>query len=169
TALEMIERGLGAGATVPIAPLPIPKAVKAALRGRDGMDILKEAAPYCATYLINCIVGKTFKPSWSRIEVAKYVLDQVYGKAKIKAEITGVGGAPLSWREVTILAGVAAEMVESGALLVQSGAQTVQSGDNGAKKPVINPAEVSSRALMLPPVPLTNPEEQPGVEPPFRS
>lgn len=139
---------------LPIEALPIPHRIKEALKGRDAIAIFKEAAPYCAVYLINCIVGKRFKPSWSRIEVAKYVIDQVHGRAKIKAELTGAGGAPLDWRAVMVLAGMAEEMLASGQL-------PPLGGDNGGKTPVIVPADVSPRALMV----VEQPEEDTPEKP----
>lgn len=158
TALERIERARREGTGMPVDPLPIPHAIKEKLRGRDAMDILKEAAPYCATYIINCVIGKKFKPSWARIDVAKYVIDQVHGRAKIKAEFTGAGGAPLDWKGVIILAGIYEEMLNTGQI-------PAVDGGNGSKKPLFDVSEVSTRALMIPPTPPKDADQPPEDNP----
>lgn len=101
--METIQRARAAGTTIPLDSVPIPKAMKKELAGKSALSIINEAAPLCAQYLMNCIILKRFKPSWARIDVAKYVVDQAIGKAKIRAEITGAGGAPLSWLGVVNL------------------------------------------------------------------
>ncbi len=104
TDLEIIQDAVGAGRPVPDGVIPVPLAIQKLLVGRSAGDILKEAAPYCAHYLYNCIITKKLKPSWPKIDVAKYIIDQVEGKARIRAELTGAGGAPLSWQALVILA-----------------------------------------------------------------
>ena len=103
TNLEVVEDALGTGATIPPGALPIPMSVKALVSGKDAMTILREAAPYCAHYLYNCIIGRKFKPAWARIDVAKYVLDQVCGKARVRLEVSGADGTPLNWQSVMLL------------------------------------------------------------------
>ena len=103
TELYRVEQAVIQGTTVPVEALPIPTKTKDLMVGKDTLTILKEAAPHCAQYLFNCLISKRFKPSWARIDVAKYVIDQVVGKAKIRAEITGAGGAPLTWLGVVNL------------------------------------------------------------------
>lgn len=69
---------------------------------KDAGAILFRSAPDCALYLVRCVSGKVKRPSYARIDVAKYILDQVVGKARIKGE--GGGGAPVSWTAIILLA-----------------------------------------------------------------
>jgi len=67
-------------------------------------QILAAAAIPTARYLRGVIDGTIKRPSWSRIEVAKFIIDHELGKARIKAEITGAGGVPTTWQELVLLA-----------------------------------------------------------------
>jgi len=114
TNLQVIQDAAGKAAPVPRGIIPVPQYLERLLKGRSAADIMKEAAPFCAHYLYNCIVTQKFKPSWARIDVAKYIIDQVEGKARIRAELTGAGGAPLSWQALVVLAEKAEELERLG-------------------------------------------------------
>ena len=77
-------------------------------------QILSGAAPHAARYLRDIATGKVTKPSWSKIDVAKYILDHELGKPRIKAELTGASGVPLDWRGILILAGIAEQAENEG-------------------------------------------------------
>lgn len=103
TAVETIERAIKTGSTVPLVSFPIPPTLKARIKGLSGMQILRIAEPYAALYLLDSLILKRFKPSWARIDVAKYVLDQVNGKARARLEISGTDGSPASWQALMLL------------------------------------------------------------------
>jgi len=65
---------------------------------------LAAAAIPAARYLRGVIDGTIKKPSWSKIDVCKYILDHELGKPRIKAEISGAGGVPLTWQALILLA-----------------------------------------------------------------
>jgi len=76
---------------------------------KEAGGILAEAAPVAAQYLVDVAKGLVHRPSWSKIEVCKYVVDQVLGKARVRAEITGAGGVPLTMQALVMLAQSPAE------------------------------------------------------------
>jgi hypothetical protein len=71
---------------------------------RNSAQIMHETAPHAARYIRDAILGKIRQPSWAKINLCEYVLDHELGKARVKTEITGVGGTPLNWQMVVLLA-----------------------------------------------------------------
>jgi hypothetical protein len=96
-------------------------------------QIMAAAALPAARYLRDVIVGTVKRPSWSRIECAKFLIDHFLGKPKQRTELTGAGGTPLTWEAVLLLAekweqeGERSKIV--GVRLI--GGQTEKSGGNG--------------------------------------
>lgn len=101
-------------------------------------QILSGLTYHCAVYLRDCMTKKKFRPSWAKLKVCEYVLDRELGKAKIMAEVTGEGGAPLTWQALVLLAGQA-DQVEGEAKsqkileLVSKPPKALQSAKNSEK------------------------------------
>lgn len=71
---------------------------------KEAKTIIQDTAPVAARYLQSIIEGTEKRPSWPRIECCKYVVDQALGRAKVRTELTGAGGTPLTWQAVILLA-----------------------------------------------------------------
>lgn len=94
--------------------------------------ILTAAAPYAAKYLRDVIKGVIKRPSWARVEVAKFIIDHEIGKARQKTEITGAGGVPLTWKAVVELAIRKDDELEEGELPTIKGVRLITLGTEDA-------------------------------------
>jgi hypothetical protein len=63
----------------------------------NAMDIMIKSAPSAAQYLADVVAGKipAQKVSASRIDCAKYIIDQVHGKAPTKVQVSTPNGQAL--------------------------------------------------------------------------
>lgn len=65
-------------------------------------ELLSATAVKAAQYLKDVMFRKA-KASWPLLRIAEYSIDHEIGKAKIKAELTGAGGRPLTIAELIFL------------------------------------------------------------------
>ena len=73
----------------------------------NAMDIMIKSAPEAAQYLFDVVSGAipSRKVSYSRIDCAKYIIDQVHGKAPSKVQVSGSDGQSLvSYTQLILLA-----------------------------------------------------------------
>ena len=73
----------------------------------NAMDIMIKSAPSAAQYLADVVAGKIpcQKISASRIDCAKYIIDQVHGKAPTKVQVsTPNGQALVTYTQLIMLA-----------------------------------------------------------------
>jgi hypothetical protein len=73
----------------------------------NAMDLMIKAAPEAAQYLFDVVSGAipARKVSYSRIDCAKYVIDQVHGKAPTKVQVsTPAGQALVSYTQLILMA-----------------------------------------------------------------
>lgn len=73
----------------------------------NAMDIMIKSAPGAAQYLADVVAGKIpgQKVSSSRIDCAKYIIDQVHGKAPTKVQVsTPNGQALVTYTQLIMLA-----------------------------------------------------------------
>jgi len=73
----------------------------------NAMDLMIKAAPEAAQYLYDVVSGAipARKVSFSRIDCAKYVIDQVHGKAPTKVQVSTPGGQALvSYTQLILMA-----------------------------------------------------------------
>ena len=71
------------------------------------MDIMIKSAPSAAQYLADVVAGKipAQKVSASRIDCAKYIIDQVHGKAPTKVQVSTPNGQSLvSYTQLIMMA-----------------------------------------------------------------
>lgn len=71
---------------------------------RDTIAIIRGAAPDAASYLRDIITGKVKRPSWIKFKVAEFIIEHEIGKPPQRHELTGAGGAPLTWPAIILLA-----------------------------------------------------------------
>jgi hypothetical protein len=74
------------------------------IESRDTRTIIKAAAPHAAKYFLDIVLQRVKKPSWARIRVCEFIIEQEVGKARQRTELTGADGAPLNWQQLNILA-----------------------------------------------------------------
>jgi hypothetical protein len=55
------------------------------------------------------IRGEIKRPSWSRIEVCKFIIDHELGRPRVKLEPVGSDGTPLTWAALVLMAEQAEE------------------------------------------------------------
>ena len=73
----------------------------------NAMDIMVKSAPEAAQYLFDVVSGAipSRKVSYSRIDCAKYIIDQVHGKAPSKVQVSTPNGQALaSYTQLIMLA-----------------------------------------------------------------
>ena len=73
----------------------------------NAMDIMVKSAPEAAQYLFDVVSGAipSRKVSYSRIDCAKYIIDQVHGKAPSKVQVSSPDGQSLvSYTQLILLA-----------------------------------------------------------------
>ena len=73
----------------------------------NAMDIMIKSAPEAAQYLFDVVSGAipSRKVSYSRIDCAKYIIDQVHGKAPSKVQVSTPNGQSLvSYTQLIMLA-----------------------------------------------------------------
>ena len=73
----------------------------------NAMDLMIKAAPEAAQYLFDVVSGAipSRKVSYSRIDCAKYIIDQVHGKAPSKVQVSTPNGQALaSYTQLIMLA-----------------------------------------------------------------
>lgn len=73
----------------------------------NAMDLMIKAAPEAAQYLYDVVSGAipAKRVSYSRIDCAKYIIDQVHGKAPTKVQVsTPSGQALVSYTQLILMA-----------------------------------------------------------------
>jgi hypothetical protein len=71
---------------------------------KDTREIMRGAAPRAAAYIRDVVTTKVKRPSYIRVECAKYIVDHQIGKAPQRHELTGVDGKPLTLLELCLAA-----------------------------------------------------------------
>ena len=70
---------------------------------RDASYMIANAAPVAAKYISDCLAGRVKKYSAIRADLAKWTLEQVLGKARIKLEIPSTGKG-ITFQQLIVLA-----------------------------------------------------------------
>ncbi len=71
-------------------------------RTRSILEVIRQASMDAIWYLEEVAQGEV-RAEWARINVCQYLIDQQIGKPKQRTEITGAGGAPLTWQALVLL------------------------------------------------------------------
>ena len=66
---------------------------------RTAAQIIMDAAPYAAQYLMKVVKGEVKRPSLMRVEACKFIINHVLGTPRQKVEMKHTG-APITYQEL---------------------------------------------------------------------